>query len=345
MPSSATATQASPPFLPAVTRIWPPFAVYLMALSRMLEKIWTRRTKSPSTTSGWSPSSTASSRSVQAAVQPSTARRTASATSTASTCSVIMFRVIRETSSRSSTRRTMCVTCRSRTRQAAFTLLGSCAERLSASTLEAIGANGLRSSCARIARNSSFRRSASRRASSERLRSSRTSLMTYCRRRLSIAARSALIRVTLGTGRCRKLTLPRASSRRSCHERCGRRSAARVSTTIGMTDQGGSGGIQASHSCKPLGGNASSAMRRVAAPPSRAAETCCRVAQIVQDRPAAVRARAARSASRPVGVRIRMRSPCSGWPLTSIASSPLTTSGRWPGPLCRARPRAARRNR
>jgi len=72
--------------------------------------------------------------------------------------------VIRDTSSRSSTRRTSCATCRSRRSRWRRTASPVSLARRRISSALRIGASGLRSSCASVARNSSFRRSASRSA-------------------------------------------------------------------------------------------------------------------------------------------------------------------------------------
>ena len=93
--------------------------------------------------------------------------------------------VIRETSSRSSTSRTRCSTCRSIIARARSTVgvVGLGAAAGSAGALR-IGASGLRSSWASIARNSSLRRSASRKASSCRLRSVMSSIEPTMRKGL-----------------------------------------------------------------------------------------------------------------------------------------------------------------
>lgn len=93
------------------------------------------------------------------------------ASSTLARRSSMCPRLMRLTSRRSSTRRTRFVSCRSvtaRTRPTASALAPGC---FITSRPVRSGASGLRSSCASIARNSSFRLAASRSASSARRRS------------------------------------------------------------------------------------------------------------------------------------------------------------------------------
>ena len=70
-------------------------------------------------------------------------------------------RVTRETSSKSSTRLVMCLTCRSMIRLVLRIRSSSSWVLCSSSAAALIGASGLRNSCASIARNSSLRRLAS----------------------------------------------------------------------------------------------------------------------------------------------------------------------------------------
>ena len=163
MPVSVTVMTAWPPSRDTRSAIRPPGSVNLAALCRMLPTTCTSRVLSPSTVSGSSGSSMASScrRASMAGRAVSTARATIAPTSTGSRCSVIMPRVMRDTSSRSSIRRTRCSTWRSMMSRAEARCGSASSFSRSSCTAVRIGASGLRSSCASIARNSSLRRSAS----------------------------------------------------------------------------------------------------------------------------------------------------------------------------------------
>ena len=108
----------------------------------------------------------------------STALVTMVSSATRSLRRVIFPDVMRETSRRSSTRRTMWRTCRWMRSRACSTMAVSAERRCRSSSALHMGARGFRSSCASIARNSSLRRSAAasccarwRSSSSRRFRS------------------------------------------------------------------------------------------------------------------------------------------------------------------------------
>ena len=166
MPSSLTVNTADPPSRATRRTMRPPGSMNLVALCRMLPTICTRRVRSPSIVNGSSASSRTSSCRLAsiAGREISMARATIALAGTGSRCSVIIPRVMRETSSRSSIRMTRCSTWRSMmSRALALCASGSSLSRSSCTAVR-IGASGLRSSCASIARNSSLRRSASRSA-------------------------------------------------------------------------------------------------------------------------------------------------------------------------------------
>ncbi len=111
--------------------------------------------------------------------------------------SVITPRVIRETSSRSSTRRTKCSIWRRMMPRISSTTWGSCELTSSTYRLLRIGARGLRSSCASITRNSSLRRSASasRSARSRSCRSSSRRALTSWKTRTTPRIRPSASRI------------------------------------------------------------------------------------------------------------------------------------------------------
>ena len=150
----------------------PPSSEYLAALLRRLPTTCARRVTSPLTRSGRSGRSTVSRcrRASIAGRVVSIARETTTATSTGSLCSLIFPWVMRDTSSRSPTRRVRCSVCRPITSRHQAISGSERSRRLISWTAFWIGASGLRSSWASIARNSSFRRSASRSVCSSRSR-------------------------------------------------------------------------------------------------------------------------------------------------------------------------------
>ena len=161
MPLSRTRSSAWPSAQVSSTSIRPPSGVYLAALASRLMTTCARRVASPSTTSGVSPTDRRSvwRAAAMAGAMSWAAPRTSGARSTAVRRSRIRFWVMRETSIRSSTSRVRWRSWRSK----------ACSRRSSAplpylslktSTALRIGASGLRSSCDRVARNSSLRRSA-----------------------------------------------------------------------------------------------------------------------------------------------------------------------------------------
>ncbi len=172
-PSSATVTATEPPSSSGSTviRTCPPGAVYFAALLSRLANTWASRVTSASTTIRSTgaptvsrcPSSSTSGRLV------STALWTASIRSTRDRRSSILPRLIRLTSSRSSTRWTICRSWRPIVSRARSTAFGSSFARSMTRSAFRIGASGFRSSCASVARNSSLRRSASFSSSSDRL--------------------------------------------------------------------------------------------------------------------------------------------------------------------------------
>ena len=170
MPVSATRMNTSASTRSTVTVIRPPGSEYLAELLSRLDTICTRRVWSPVTTSGSCGTSTtktcpcASTRGVHA----STAASTTSSSSTRSTRNTILPLRIRETSSRSSTRCTSCPSCRSIMLCVASACSGSRVVRSTAAPFT-IEASGLRNSCERVARNSSFRTSWSANACSTSL--------------------------------------------------------------------------------------------------------------------------------------------------------------------------------
>ena len=166
MPVSHTSTATLARSSRTCTSMRPPSGVYFAALPRMLANTCTRRLRSPCTcassdgrcNSRWCAFALTCGRTC------STASAMTPASGTGARSSVTRPRVTRETSSRSSIspvmwrawRPMIAVTWRTRSSSSRPTLRKSAAA--------VIGASGLRSSCASIARNSSLRRSASRSA-------------------------------------------------------------------------------------------------------------------------------------------------------------------------------------
>jgi len=153
----------------AVREISPPTSVYFAALLSKLVKTWVSRTVSALTIKGSAGNDTvkrcfASSSSGRLV---SIAFRTTSASATGCLFNVTLPCVIRLTSSRSSTSLTICLTWRPIISTNGLCTAGS-AERRSRWTALLMGASGLRSSWANVARNSSLRRSACLKASSVR---------------------------------------------------------------------------------------------------------------------------------------------------------------------------------
>src|SRR3954447_16422121 len=277
----------------------PPRGVYLMAFWSRLQTTCSSRTGSPITRAVRV--STARSRSLARAsdFMPSSERQR-SATSRRSTgrrCRLILPRVTRETSSRSSTMRTRWRVWRrmiSRWR----TSRSSC-EPTSSSTQRALrmAAMRLRSSWPSMARNSSLRRSASAWRSSR----SRTS---YWRRRARSAALTALTRVLRRTGRSRMVALPSGTSASSTRSLL---SPLRVNTISGRSDQGGCCSRTASRPSITSGWSASSARTTAPAPAAISANSSAAPAQGTPGTSIEERSWQARTASRPVGARTTTR--------------------------------------
>ena len=175
MPSSLTWIAISSPAGREVQRrMWPPRSVYFAALFSRLPSTWARRTGSASTQTGDGGSSSCNEceRASIAGREVSTAAAITPASATRSRRSTSVPRVMRDTSSRSSSSSAMWFTWRSMI----SVLQCSCsADAVGARAIRAacrIGASGLRSSCASVARNSSLRRSAAWRSCSAWSRSS-----------------------------------------------------------------------------------------------------------------------------------------------------------------------------
>ena len=173
MPVSRTTISARRSCARAASTILPPSPVYFAALCSRLPTTCASRTGSPRTVSSGSPASTSrcwlfcSS----SGCTVSTAAASTSAIFTGSLTSTILPRAMRDTSSRSSTRRIMCFSCRAITPRDQM-IFGSCVSPCM-SMCEALrnGDNGLRSSCDSIARNSSRLTTASLSEFSARMRS------------------------------------------------------------------------------------------------------------------------------------------------------------------------------
>ena len=165
IPLSRTDTTASWSSWRAVNQICPPCLVYRAALLSRLVNTCSRRTASAWTIKGASGINTLNlcPFSLISDMLASTALRNTTARSIGTCRNSIFPLVMRDISSRSSTRRTIYSTCRFMTGSTRGMAVAPSGRAMSASALE-IGASGLRSSCASVARNSSFRRSASSRA-------------------------------------------------------------------------------------------------------------------------------------------------------------------------------------
>ena len=170
MPLSRTRTTASSSSCFTSSSMRPPGSVYLAALCSRLPTTWASRAASPSTGSGASVTRTSSAwrRDSMNGRTVSSASRTASRRSMRALRTANLPVVMRETSSRSSTSRTICRSWRSIMSSARWRISGVVAGVRMISSALRKGASGLRSSCARVARNSSLRRSASRSASARR---------------------------------------------------------------------------------------------------------------------------------------------------------------------------------
>jgi hypothetical protein len=170
MPLSLTETTISLPSRPAASSMRPPGSVYFAALLSRLENTWASRVVSPSTGKGSRGSRTSSAwrRESMKGRAVSTASRSAERRSKTTLRTASLPVVMRETSIRSSTRRTSCPTWRCIISRAFSALTGSLPARRRISRALRMGASGLRSSCASVARNSSLRWSAERSASARR---------------------------------------------------------------------------------------------------------------------------------------------------------------------------------
>ncbi len=166
MPSSSTRNTPMAPSRSTATLTCPPCGVNLIALFSRLPIACASRAGSACThsvaararKSSCSPAAAASGRT------DSTAWRAIDASSTGSLRSSMRPWLTRLTSSRSSTRRTICRTWRCATSSVAFACGGTVSPWLRICSVLVIGANGLRSSCDSIARNSLLRRSDSDRS-------------------------------------------------------------------------------------------------------------------------------------------------------------------------------------
>src|SRR3954447_25742982 len=271
----------------------PARGVYLMAFWSRLQTTCSSRPGSPLTTAVRV--STATSRSLARAsdFMPSSTRQrsTTSRRSTGRRCRLILPRVTRETSSRSSTMRTRWRVWRMMTSRWR-TSCSSC-DPTSSSTQRALrmAAMGLRSSWPSMARNSSLRRSASAWRSSR----SRTS---YWRRRARNAALTALTRVLSRTGRSRMVALPSGTSVSSTRSLL---SPLRVNTISGRSDQGGCSSRTASRPSITSGWSASSARTTAPAPAAISRNSSSAPAQAWPGTSIEARSWQASTASRPVG--------------------------------------------
>ncbi|MNM72628.1 hypothetical protein D3C81_843270 [compost metagenome] len=165
MPLSLRRMRTLSPSRAAAMAMRPPGEVNLAALSSRLATICDRRTASPRTHSSslGKSMSIAWPRASMLCELVSSALRTTPARLTLSHCSEILPCEIRDTSSRSSTRRTRWSVWRPMVRRALSCMAGTTGSSLhSRASAVRMGPSGLRSSCARVARNSSLRRSTSR---------------------------------------------------------------------------------------------------------------------------------------------------------------------------------------
>ncbi len=166
MPWSRTLKTASPFSATSCSAIRPPEGVYFTAFSSRFETTCSNRTGSPLTHTARSGRSSETmwwycSMRARAA---STTWRTRAPKSTDSRLSSIRPRLMRATSSSSSTSRTKRRVCRS-SKSYAFIVPGSAVPPRKRARVCVIGASGFLSSCASMARNSSLRRLPSRRLS------------------------------------------------------------------------------------------------------------------------------------------------------------------------------------
>ena len=293
----------------------PPGSVYFTALLSRLANTCARRTASASTSSASGGSVSVSSwraASISGRLV-STAAAITSARSTMSLRSSILPRVMRDTSIRSSTRRTMWLTWRSIISHI-WPAGPAAPESRSRLTELRIGASGLRSSWASVARNSSLRRSASS-------RSRRCARVWYWRSRARSALRTALASAVTRTGRSSSVTLP---SVRSACATAAESAPGRVSTRTGRSDHGGWRCDQlgeAAVAAAALPRRPGSRRRRARARCDRRSRSCAGEAR--RPRPCAACASTS-DASLPTGARTSSRrsrrSP--GSSLTAWASSP-----------------------
>ena len=114
MPVSLTFTVNSPPVCVATNEMRPPGRLYFAALLRRFEKTWANRTGSTSSKTGSEGNAICKSFFAAASTGRlvSTALRTTDSKSTRSFRNSSLLRLIRATSRRSSTSRTICSTCR-----------------------------------------------------------------------------------------------------------------------------------------------------------------------------------------------------------------------------------------
>ena len=169
-PVSLTTTTACSPSRRTDSRMLPRAGVYLAALLSRLATTWAMRVASASTSSGWSGISTSSAcwpASISGRLV-STALARMVRRSARWRLSSSLPPLMRATSSRSSIRCTMWPTWRSIISLTLPTAAGLSPPRRITDRPLRIGASGLRSSCARVARNSVLRRSASARSSASR---------------------------------------------------------------------------------------------------------------------------------------------------------------------------------
>ena len=173
MPVSFTDATTSLPCRSAASRMRPPRSMYFALLLRRLENTCASRVRSASTMIGCFGSMTVSSWprwSIMGRLV-STALVTTAESCTCSLRSSSLPLLMRLKSSKSSTRRTICSSWRPIMERACSWASRSGESRMTCKALR-IGASGLRSSWANVARNSSLRWSASDRSAAKRRRSS-----------------------------------------------------------------------------------------------------------------------------------------------------------------------------
>ncbi len=159
MPLSRTRITTSAIVFSPVISMRPPGSVYLAALRMMFSRICCSLTRSATTCKGSRGSCTTTSCLPISSWpwQDSMALRTSCVASSVSRRSSIAPRVMREMSSRSSTRRVICATWRSMVSRSERERCGSTDCERSMCSAARIGASGLRSSCESVARNSFLR--------------------------------------------------------------------------------------------------------------------------------------------------------------------------------------------